>query len=589
MHRTLTRPTAGGSNRGVGAAKAAFCDGTNAPGYLRWRLGLNSFEHAGRKIWQTMRRPVLKACATLLDGSRFALLLLTCVTACTRGTGAGGWGTPHELRIARWNDPSSLNPLFVGTQADSDLTQLYAEPLVGLNPQNALVPLVASRIPTMQNGDIARDGRTLTYHLRHDERFADGAQLTSADVAFTYRAIMDPRNPVPDIEPYRIIARLETPDPYTVVLYFRRPWSAAVSELFGQGILPAHAFNSTDIARSSWNERPFGSGPFHVVVWKRGDEIALEPNPYARRRPHLNRLVLKIASDRNTELLLLRTHAVDVMDYLTDLQAVQARSFPGITLVRTDENEFEYIALNPQRAPTNDIRVRRALIEAIDTRMIARKVYFGHWPLATTETPPVMWAHDPSVPPPSYDPKRAGRELDAAGWKLRNGRRFKGDVPLEVVAVYLSKNGPVNMVVQANLTSVGVQTVLRAYAPDDFGIPGGLYSRGRFNLWTNGWVGGSDPADSEIFTCDHRAPNGPNAGWCNARYERLYVEQSRLFNRPARRAIFKRMQRIVRDAAIFVPLVYQGSFSAINPALRGWKPNMNGEFYNSEDWDVAPR
>jgi peptide/nickel transport system substrate-binding protein len=522
-------------------------------------------------------------------------LLLACATACSRVASVGSWGAPHELTIARTDDPASLNALFVNDQTDMDLTQLYVEPLVGLSPKNTLIPLVASRVPTVENGDVARDGRMVTYHLRHDERFADGTQLTSADVAFTYRVIMDPRNPVGEMQAYRIIARLDTPDRYTVVLHFRRPWSAAVSELFAvtdviYGILPAHAFKGTDIYHAAWNERPFGSGPFRVVAWKRGDEIVLEPNPYARRKPHLRRLVLKIVSDKDTELMLLRTHAVDVMDYTLNRQAAQVRSFSYPGLIRTDNNSVSYIAFNTQRSPTNDLRVRRALTEAIDRPFIARRLFRGYWPIATTEIPPVMWAHDPTIPAASYDPKRAGRELDAAGWKLRDGWRVKGGVPLEVDFAY--KSGcTLCPIVQANLASIGVQVSARAYPTTVFSaVPNGVYYAGRFNLAADGWTGGSDPEQSEFFTCDRRAPNGPNAQrWCDPQYDRLFLEQSRLFDRSVRRAIFAQMQRIVSDAAIFVPLNYPGRFSAINAAVRGWKPNMLYEFSNSEDWDVTAR
>jgi len=149
------------------------------------------------------------------------------------------------------------------------VTQLYAEPLVGLSSRNQPVPLLAERVPTVENGDVARDGKTVTYRLRRSARFADGVSLTSKDVAFTYRAILDARNPVTESQPYREIERLETPDAYTVVLHFRRPWSGAVGALFAvtdfiYGILPAHAFVSTDLTHSSWNDHPFGSGPFRA-------------------------------------------------------------------------------------------------------------------------------------------------------------------------------------------------------------------------------------------------------------------------------------------------------------------------------------
>ncbi|HZZ66187.1 MAG TPA: ABC transporter substrate-binding protein, partial [Candidatus Baltobacteraceae bacterium] len=298
------------------------------------------------------------------------LLGLLFAVGCNRAGMSGGWGTPHEMTIARSNDPSSLNPLFAFDQADIDITQLYAEPLVGLGPNNEPIPLVASRVPSLENGDVARDGRSLTYHLRHGLRFADGTPLTAADVAFTYRAILDPRNPVSEAQPYRAIERFDTPDPYTVVLHFRRPWAGAVGALFAvtdfiYGILPAHAFTSTDLSHTSWNDHPYGSGPFRVVRWARGDEIVLEPNPYAWRKPHLKRLVLKIVPDRNTEMLLLRTRSVDVVDYLTNDQVIQARAARSAALVRTEKNHITYALFQTRRFPTDDQQVRRALLEAI--------------------------------------------------------------------------------------------------------------------------------------------------------------------------------------------------------------------------------
>lgn len=524
------------------------------------------------------------------------VILVAAISACTRGSENASWGTLHEMTIARINDPVSLNPLFESAQPDIDLAQLYAEPLVGLSSSNALVPVVARRVPTVENGDISRDGRTISYHLRHDERFADGVALTSADVAFTYRAIMDPANPVAEVQPYRIIERLDTPGPFTVVLHLRRPWGAAVAALFAEsdyiyGILPAHAFASTNLAHAAWNEHPFGSGPFRVVQWRRGDEIVLEPNPYARRKPHLLRLILKIVPDRNTQLLLLRTHAVDVMDYVADFQTVQLRSLSGLRPVRTEKNSTAYLAFNTQRPPTNDIRIRRALLEAIDRPAIAAKFYNRNWPLATTEIPAILWAHDPSIQPNAFDPSRAARELNAAGWKLRGDGRVKEGRALVVQLAYLeggTRTGAA--VVQANLARVGVQAVLHEYPANVFfSLPDGISSGGRFNLAWTGFSGGSDPEQSEIWTCDRRAPNGPNVQrWCDPRYDRLFAEQSRRSGRSSRRMLLSAMQRIVRDAVLFVPLVYRGNFSAENPGVRGWNPNMLFEFSNSEDWDVVP-
>jgi peptide/nickel transport system substrate-binding protein len=146
------------------------------------------------------------------------------------------------------------------------------------------VPDVATAVPTLRNGGIAPDGRTLTYHLRHGVRWQDGAPLTSADVAFTARAIANPRNTIGSRNPFDRIASVDAPDPYTVRVHLIRA-DAAVRGLFltpdaNAGILPAHLlarFASLD--HVAFNELPIGSGPHRVARWERGSSVRFMSNP----------------------------------------------------------------------------------------------------------------------------------------------------------------------------------------------------------------------------------------------------------------------------------------------------------------------
>ena len=134
---------------------------------------------------------------------------------------------PHELRIALGIDPASLSPLLAFAQNQIATDLLFCQTLVGLDAHDRVIPVLVLRVPSRENGDISPDGRRITYHLRTDARFADGVPVTSADVAFTYRAIFDPRNNAASVDAYRRIASLTTPDPHTVVIVLRRPWNAA--------------------------------------------------------------------------------------------------------------------------------------------------------------------------------------------------------------------------------------------------------------------------------------------------------------------------------------------------------------------------
>src|SRR5580693_10273578 len=270
-------------------------------------------------------------------------------------------GPPHVLRIAYAGDPASLVPLIAIDQEIIAVDTLFCQTLVGLSANNRDVPILVTRIPSRGNGDVSPDGTRITYHLRPDTRFADGVPLTSADVAFTYRAIFDPRNRATSVDPYRRIVSLQTPDAQTVVIRLREPWNAAVHVLFAQadyvyGILPQHAFADTKVVGTPWENAPFGTGPFRVKTWLRGDRIILEPNPYYQPRPKLKQIVLQIVPNLNSNFVALQSSAVDV-GTLTAENVAQAERMAGIRVLRIPENATRLLYLQTQMGPTRDVRV----------------------------------------------------------------------------------------------------------------------------------------------------------------------------------------------------------------------------------------
>jgi peptide/nickel transport system substrate-binding protein len=516
------------------------------------------------------------------------------IAACSRAN-APQDATPHELRLGFVSDPRSLNPMFVTAQNDLDISQLYIESLVGLSPKNAPIPLLADPVPSRANGGISQDGLTITYHLRRNARFADGVPVTSKDVLFTYHALLDPHNPVTSSDPYRRMASISAPNAQTVVVRLKHPWVAAVSELFAVsdfigGILPAHAFKGTDLTHSAWNEHPFGSGPFAVTQWRHGDRIELVPNAYAWRKPHLAHLVLRIMPDQSTLLVGLQTHEIDVAT-VNEEQIAIAKQISGVTIVPTRQNNTMYVEYQTQRAPVNDPLVRRALIEAIDRDHIRSAVFLGYQPAASTEIPTIFPAHDASIQPRPYDPKAAAADLEAAGWHLREGTRYKDGKPLQLLFAYVSTSLQARrmaIVYQEDLASVGVDLEVKGYPATVFyGGGDGIEHGGKFDLAATYWFGGSDPEESEFFTCANLPPSGPNTSfWCNPQYDALYARQMIEEDPKARIEIFKSMQRLVHDAVVGDFLVNTTGYTATSARVQGWAPNMLFNYGNAEDWDV---
>jgi peptide/nickel transport system substrate-binding protein len=498
---------------------------------------------------------------------------------------------PHVLRLADSADPSSLNPLLAHDQATIGYDLLFVQTLVGLSRDNRVVPILVTRVPSRANGDISPDGRTITYHLRRGVRFADGRPLTSADVAFTFRAIMDPRNPVLSQDAYRRVLSLVTPDPSTVVIRLRSPWNAAVRELFAQadfafGILPAHAFAGTAVLHAPWEERAFGSGPFRVTQWRRGDRIVLEPNPYFSPRPKLARIELRMIPNDNAGLVALRAGEVDVTR-LRPSQVRQIASLPGLRVVTTPLNDTTYLTLQTAAAPTDDVRVRRAIAQALDIPKILR-LYFGLYPQAGSFVPAVLSVHDATLRPLEHDAVAAAAELEAAGWHLQGGARSKNGMPLELLLVMESNEpGDLEAIVQRQLADAGIRVTIKPFPVSAFNAPEGPIRNGRYNLSSEFWIGGADPEQSVVFACDQIGADGNNTSrFCDPRFQAAYQDQAVTNDERRRARDFTLMQRIVYDRIPAIPLYYQRYLEGMNARVAGFARNMLMFPVDAESWDV---
>jgi peptide/nickel transport system substrate-binding protein len=533
----------------------------------------------------------MRACPPVF---RVALALTWLSSAACSPTSQERAYSAHELRIADWSDPSSLNPLLAHDQDTIGFDLLVVQTLVGLDSANRLVAVLVTRVPSRANGDIAPDGKTIVYHLRRGVRFADGTPLTSRDVAFTFHAIMDRRNPVLSQDAYRRIASLSTPDSKTVVVHLQAPWNAAVRELFAQsdfafGILPAHAFASTVLQHAPWEEQAFGTGPFRVTSWRRGDRVVLEPNPYFSPRPRLARIELRMFPNANAAVTALRAREVD-LTRISPLQVAQLASAPNLRIVSTQINGMDYLSLQTGAPPTNEFRVRRAIADALDVAVIER-TFRGLYPRAAAFLPPVFTWHDSSLTPGRHDAAGAAAQLDVAGWQLQRGVRQRKGTPLDVLLV-LQSNGETSFesIVQQQLAQAGIGVTIKSYPASTFNGPQGPIRTGRFNVAVQGWIGGADPEQSVAFSCNQIGPDGNNiARFCDRTFEAAFEDQKSARTERRRARDFLSMQRIVYDRLPIIPLDYVVYFDATSARVSGFARNMLGFPVGADNWDIKER
>lgn len=518
-----------------------------------------------------------------------ALLAVIALAACTRG---GHRGAANVLRIADDADPTSLNPLLAHDQDTIGYDLLVTQTLIGLSTGNRLTPELVTRVPSRANGDVSPDGKRIVYHLRPDVRFADGVAFTSRDVAFTYRAIVDPRNPVETQAAYRVIASLATPDAHTVVIRLHRPWNAAVAELFAQadfafGILPAHAFSSTDMTHADWNQHPFGTGPFRVVEWERGNRIVLARNPYFRPRPHLDGVTFELIPSTASSLTALRSGDVDVVEVLPN-QLPDARDIPGTRLMTTPVNGEYVLIVQTQAAPTRNLNVRRAIAAALDPREMVRGREEAMSP-ADSFLPPVFAWHVDAMRGRFDDSAIVARSLQAAGYRRTGPWWTRDGEPLAVTLIYQTGRGDwLPTIEQEQLRRAGIDAGLKSFVPAQFNAPGGPLRSGRFQLADSAWIGAADPEQSVIFACSQQGSNGNNnSAYCNPRFDARFEDQAVTASVTRRAEDFRAMQRMVANDLPVIPIAFMSDVDVVAARVHGFRRNMLMYPADAAFWSVS--
>lgn len=530
---------------------------------------------------------------------RLAAALWVALAACGCSGAPGGPKTTLVF-TGLTGEPDSLNPL-VSNEADVfNLSHLYISDLVDSDGRGELYGELATRVPSRENGDVSADGRTIVYHLRRGVRWQDGVPLTARDVVFSYRAVMNPANNVDTRVGYAEVASIAAPDPATVVVHLRRPFSPFIAYFGapeGFGIFPEHLLgrypNLNDVP---YDQKPIGSGPYRVVEWKRGDSVVFEANPgYWRGKPHIARLIYRIVPDPNARVQVLRTGEVDAIFEADPQQLPQLRSMPGIRVVLTPVNDIHALVFNTADPVVGDRRVRQAVAYAIDRQKLLAVATYGSGIIVDADQPVNGSAYAPSPAGYRYDPAAARKLLDEAGWRgapgatrSKNGRPL--DLDFAIAPQGITGSTLVATVAQRYLNDVGIATRIKPYSPAVMWAvkaAGGIMASGRYQLaYYAWWVLGPDPDDSWQVACDQIPPAGQNLYfWCNHRADAATNDALATWDGPARKRDYAVVaQEIVADVPFF-PLWQIRNPSAYRGTLHNFEPSPFGSvFWNAWSW-----
>ncbi len=525
-----------------------------------------------------------------------AIGIVAALAGCVRN-GSPARPHPGTLVVAVQREPSSLDPLYLEGVVTYEISELGFSYLTNYDSQGRIVPDLAF-VPTQANGGISRDGRRVTFRLRRGVVWQDGAPLTSRDVLFTYRAIVDPANTIPSRYGFDRIASASAPDPYTVVVTTREPYSPIVSYFFGGDsnypILPAHllaGYRSLD--RVAYNARPIGSGPYRFAAWERGDRLVTDANPrYYAGKPAIAHLDLRFVHDSASIVDQLQTGEVDATFFADVAHVATLGEIPNHRIVVTPVPYFYALSFDQEDPLMRDPAIRRAFALAIDRRALVSKVTHGLYDPDTGARGLFTWAFDPLAGNVPYDPQLARRTLDADGWKAGpDGVRVKAGRRLVVqLASYSGEQVEDDFVplIGAQERTVGIELTSKRYNQDQYRAPTGPLTQGTYQVALTMYQSSYDPDVSWLLACDQRQPHGFNdARYCSAAVDRALRVGATSFDRATRLRAYALVQRRLLADLPYDFLCQVSEIDVVPSSLRGYDRPLLSPFVSAARWRYA--
>lgn len=310
----------------------------------------------------------------------------------------------------------------------------------------------------------------VTFKIRPGVRWHDGAPLTSADAAFTYRSILDPQYRSPRSSDYWPVKSVATPNDLTFVVRYRYPYCDCLLSWMMR-LLPQHILEGKSAkwwADNFNTKHPIGTGPYKLAEWKRNEFLRLEANgDYFEGKPNIPAVVYRVIPDAFVNQV-----AFDAREFdFNGLSPFQVRRYEQDNDFQTFRRwglAYDYIGWNLKNPLFQDVRVRQALAKAVNVERMVKYIYRGYARAANGPFPAHLWYANKDLKPFEYNLKEAEELLKQAGWKdkdaegylVKNGKRFEFNL--------ITNNGAsirqtIQTLVQDDLKKVGIKVNTAQY------------------------------------------------------------------------------------------------------------------------------
>jgi ABC-type transport system substrate-binding protein len=501
-----------------------------------------------------------------------AAFALTIVLPLASGTGlADDIKQGGSMVVTYKDDISTLDPAIGYDWQNWSMIKSLFDGLMDYKPGTTdLVPDLA------ESYEVAPDGLTYTFKLRHGVKFHNGRELTAADVKWSIERAVRPETQSPGQGFFNMIAGfsdvtsgkakelsgIEVVDPYTIRFTLSRP-DATFLHVMALNFGFAVPKEEVEKYGQDFGKHPVGTGAFKMTEWTLGQRVVFERNPdyYKKGLPKLDKIIFEIGQEPLVALLRLERGEVDILgDGIPPAKFLEVMNDPSLkkNVIKGNQLQTGYVSMNVKLKPFDNKLVRQAVNHAINKERII-KIINGRAVPANQPLPPGMPGYDKDYKGYAYDPAKAKALLAEAG--------FAKGFDTELYAMNTDPNPRIAQAIQQDLAEVGIRAQLKTLAQANVIAAGGDEKEAPM-IWSGGmaWIADfPDPSDfyGPILGCAGAVPGGWNWSWyCNKELDKKAAAADAITD-PA-----KAEERIAAWRDIFIKIMDDAPWAPIFNELR---------------------
>ncbi len=436
----------------------------------------------------------------------------------------------------------------------------------------------------------SEDGLTWTFFLRKGVKFHDGTPFNADAVLFSLNRQHDKTHPFHNVSGSyvywvatglaEIVDKITAIDDFTIQITLKTAYAPFIYTI---AITPFSIVSPTAVKEygDAYFNNPVGTGPFKFSRWDKKDKIVLLANDdYWGGRPNLDRVVFRSIPDNAVRLIELQQGGLHAMEFPNPDDLQQIEQDDSLKLLTQPGMNIGYLAMNFEKPPLDNQKVRLAINHAIDKTTIIKHLYQGLGMPAKNPIPPTLWSYDDTIQDYEYNPELAKKLLKEAGFP--NG--FETTLwALPVPRPYIPDGRALAEVIQSDLRKIGIETKILTY---DWGTYLEKTKNGEHDMAMLGWSADlGDPDNFFYFLLSKSSAEKPagNIAFYRSDDMQNVLEKARATSdKDERDALYKEAQRIFHKDVPWVPLAHAKQVLVINKMVKNLRLQpLNWKYFRS--------